>query len=52
MDFAALVLSVEETRRTSHSALPGAAVRRPGERRGRVRSVMRRVFRRAGPDDR
>jgi len=44
MDLAALVLSVEETRRRAHSALPNAKVVTP-RARGRVWAAMRRVVR-------
>ena len=46
MDFTALVLSVEITRRHAGSALPHAPVQRPDDRWRRARAAMRRVARR------
>lgn len=48
MDFAALTLSIEVTRRAARSALPGAPVELPTRRRQRFAAALRRVTHRRG----
>jgi hypothetical protein len=49
MDFVALLISVEMTRRETHSALPGARVRPEARRWGRLRAAVRRLARGSDP---